>query len=122
MLIGNRLRKLRELRNYTQEYVAKKLNMTATGYGKIERDESDVSFQKLKKIAIILNIKIEDIINFNEDLVFDVIHNQTAARKDSGLAVNKLSETEKLLYEQIIAQLKEENTYLKTIIDRLQMK
>jgi len=122
MLIGNRLRKLRELRNYTQEYIAKQLNMTATGYGKIERDESEVSYQKLKKIAVILNIKIEDIINFNENLVFDIIHNQTTARNEPTHADGRLSETEKRLYEQIIEQLKEENTYLKTIIDRLQMK
>lgn len=122
MLIGNRLRKLRELRNYTQEYVAKALNMTATGYGKIERDESEVSFQKLRKIAEILDIQLEDILNFNENMVFNVKNRQGAAENEIPGANPGLVDSEKRLYEQIIEQLRQENTYLKTIIDRLQLK
>lgn len=37
--------------------------MIPEGYGKIERDESEVTFQKLEKIAEILELK--DIINFD---------------------------------------------------------
>lgn len=119
MLIGNKVKKLRELRNYTQEYMAKELNMTATGYGKIERDESEVTFQKLEKIATILGIKIEDIINFNESFVFNVMHNQTG----NGYVVNNENfENERKLFEQIIAQMKEENSYLKGIINKFQEK
>lgn len=121
MLIGNKVRKLRELRNYTQEHMAKELNMTTTGYGKIERDESEVTVQKLEKIATILGIKVEDIINFNESLVFNVMHNQTGIM--NGYVVhNESFENERKLFEQIIAQLKEENAYLKNIISKFQEK
>jgi len=118
MEIGIKVKKLRELRNFTQEYMAKHLDMTTSGYGKIERDESEVSYQRLEKIAEVLGIKVEDIINFNEKLVFNVMHNQTGIT--NGYVVNNgISSDEKSLYEQMIAQLKEENAYLKSIIDKL---
>lgn len=117
MEIGTKVKKLRELRNFTQEYMAKNLDMTTSGYGKIERDESEVSYQRLEKIAEVLGIKVEDIINFNEKLVFNIMHNNNS---NNGYVVNNgISSDEKSLYEQIIAQLKEENAYLKSIIDKL---
>lgn len=116
MDIGFKIKKLRELRNYTQEYMASQLNMSAAGYGKIERNESEVSYQKLKKIAEILEITAEDISNFNEKLVFNIMHNQTG----NGYVVNNgVSELEKKLYEQIINQQQEEIKTLKSIIEKL---
>lgn len=119
MEIGEKIKKIRELKNYTQEYMAQKLEMTQAGYGKIERDESEVSYQKLSKIADILKVSVEDIINFNEKMIFNVMHNQTG----NGYVVNNgLSEQEKKLYQQIIDQQKEEILFLKKIIDNLQAK
>lgn len=117
MEIGIKVKKLRELRNFTQEYMAKNLDMTTSGYGKIERDESEVSYQRLEKIAEVLGIKVEDIINFNEKLVFNQMNNTHAT---AGYIINQnISDQDKNLYEQMITQLKEENTYLKSIIDKL---
>ncbi|MFC6194347.1 helix-turn-helix domain-containing protein [Dyadobacter subterraneus] len=50
--------------------------MTQAGYGKIERDESEVSYPRLVRIAEILKVKVEDIMNFNEKMIFNVTHNQ----------------------------------------------
>jgi transcriptional regulator with XRE-family HTH domain len=115
MEIGEKIKKIRELKNYTQEYMAQKLEMTQAGYGKIERDESEVSYQKLSKIADILKVSVEDIINFNEKMIFNVMHNQTG----NGYVVNNgLSDQEKKLYQQIIDQQKEEILFLKKIIEQ----
>lgn len=120
MEIGTKVKKLRELRNFTQEFMAASLEMTPSGYGKIERNESEVSFQKLEKIAEVLGIKVEDIVSFNESLVFNQMNNTHAT---AGYIINQnISEQDKNLYEQIIAQLKEENLYLKKVIDRFQEK
>lgn len=117
MEIGNKIKKLRELRNFTQEYMAKNLDLSISGYGKIERDETEVSYQKLEKIAEVLGMKVEDIINFNEQIVFNVMHNQTG----NGYVIhNGISEQERKLYEQIIAQQKEEIEYLRKIAGKIQ--
>jgi hypothetical protein len=62
-------------------------------------------------------MKPEEVIAFNESLVFNVMNNQTG----NGLVINnsQFSETEKNLYDQQIALLKEENAYLKKVIDGL---
>ena len=119
MLVGEKLKKIRELKNFTQEYMASRLEMSQSGYGKIERDETEVSYQKLEKIAEVFGIKVEDIINFNEKLVFNVMHNNTG----NGYVVNQgISDKEKELYEQIIAQQKEEILYLRELVEKLRSK
>lgn len=117
MEIGTKIKKLRELRNYTQEYMANRLSMSPAGYGKIEREETEVSYQKLEKIAEVLGLKVEDIVNFNEQIVFNIMHNQTG----NGYVIhNGISEQERRLYEQIIAQQKEEIENLRKIIEKMQ--
>jgi transcriptional regulator with XRE-family HTH domain len=62
MNLGNNIRKIRELKNFKQESIAKSLNITTQGYSKIERNETDITFSKLIKIAEILEVEISDII------------------------------------------------------------
>ena|ERR1700744_3515266 len=116
MLIGQKIKKLRELKNLTQEYVAEQLHLTQSGYSKIETGEVDVPYTRLEEIAKILTIKVEDIINFNENMVFNIMHNQTG----NGLVINHhTSDNEKKLYEDQIQLLKEQVEYLKNTINRL---
>ncbi|TAE45679.1 MAG: XRE family transcriptional regulator [Cytophagia bacterium] len=67
--IGTKIKKVRELRNFTQDYVAEKLEMTQAGYSKIEQGIVDVPYSRLEQIAKVLNIKIEDIISFDEKVL-----------------------------------------------------
>jgi len=117
MEIGTKVKKLRELRNFTQEFMAASLEMTPSGYGKIERNESEVTYQKLEKIAEVLGIKIEDIVNFNEKMVFNIMNNNNS---NDGYVVNNnsISDNEKRLYEQLIEQLQEENKLLKSMLEK----
>ncbi len=121
MEIGTKVKKLRELKNFTQEYMAKHLEMTVSGFGKIERNESEVSYQKLEKIAEILGIQVEDLVSFNEKLVFNIMHNTTGTLQSGYISNNGALEKEKL-YEQIIVNQKEEIATLRTIIEKLQGK
>ncbi len=120
MEIGTKVKKLRELKNFTQECMAKHLDMTVSGFGKIERNESEVSYQKLEKIATILGLQVEDLVSFNEKLVFNIMHNQTGIT--NGYVVNNGMIEKEKLYEQIISNQKEEIATLRTIIEKLQEK
>ncbi len=62
MLIGEKIRKAREKKNYTQEFVAKKSGMSTTGYGDIERGKTDVSWSRIVSITRALGITIQEII------------------------------------------------------------
>lgn len=118
MQIGKKIKKIRELKNLTQDHMATQLGLTQSSYSKIETGEVDVPYGRLEEIAKILEVKPEDIITFNEHIVFNVMHNQTG----QGLVINQMGENEKRLYEEQIHLLKEEVTYLKSVLDRVLQK
>jgi len=116
MLIGQKIKKIRELKNFTQSHLASELGITQSAYSKMELGETEVSLTKLHKIAEVFGMSPEEIMTFNEQMIFNVMHNQTG----NGFVINKgVSDNEKKLYEDQIAHLKEEINYLKKILDKL---
>lgn len=118
--IGHKIKKLRELRNLTQEHMASSLGLSQSAYSRMELGETEITFSKLEKISEQLGMKPEEIIAFNESMVFNVMNNQTG----NGLVINnnvprEETKESKNLYEQLIDQLKEENANLKKIIENL---
>jgi transcriptional regulator with XRE-family HTH domain len=118
--IGNKIKKLRELRNLTQEHMASSLGLSQSAYSRMELGETEITFSKLEKISEELGMKPEEIIAFNENMVFNVMNNQTG----NGLVINnnvprEETKESKNLYEQLIDQLKEENAHLKKVIENL---
>jgi transcriptional regulator with XRE-family HTH domain len=65
------IRKIRELKNLTREYVAEELKMSMSGYGKIERGEVDLTVSKLIEISKILDVSIEFIFRFDVSIFFN---------------------------------------------------
>ncbi len=115
MFIGQKIKKIRELKNLTQDYMASQLGLTQSAYSKMESGEMDIPYTRVEDIARIFTIKPEEIITFNENMVFNLMHNQNA----SGFVINQTADTEKKLYEDQIAFLKEEISYLKSVITKL---
>ena len=115
--IGHKIKKLRELKNLTQEHMAKSIGISQGAYSRMELGETEITYTKLEKISEELGMKPEEVIAFNESLVFNVMNNQTG----NGMVINnsQMSDTEKHMFEQQINLLKEENTYLKKVIDGL---
>jgi transcriptional regulator with XRE-family HTH domain len=115
--IGTKIKKLRELKNLTQEHMASVIGVTQSAYSRMELGETEITYSKLARIADELGMKPEDVISFNESMVFNVMHNQTG----NGLIIqnNTLVNEERDLYKLQIETLKEEVAYLKKIIDSL---
>lgn len=65
------IRKIRELKNLTREYVAEELKMSLSGYGKIERGEVDLTVSKLTEIAKVLDVSMEFIFKFDVTVFFN---------------------------------------------------
>lgn len=64
------VRKIRELKNLTREYVAGEVEMSMSGYSKIERGEVDLTVSKLIKIAKVLDVSVEFILKFDTTIFF----------------------------------------------------
>jgi transcriptional regulator with XRE-family HTH domain len=58
LLVREKIRERRELLNYTQEYVAHKLNISQNAYSKIECGHSSLNIERLLEIALVLKADI----------------------------------------------------------------
>ena len=117
MKVGEKIKKLRELKNYTQQYMADELELSLSGYGKIERDETDISISRLEKIATVLEVDVNTILSFDERHVFNFNNNQNTMVSLRDQHINQME-----LIDKIVNQYKDENQYLKDLIFKLTSK
>lgn len=59
---GNKLRKLRKAKGWSQEELANKCRLHRTYIGSIERNERNISLLNIERIAKALNVKIKDLL------------------------------------------------------------
>jgi len=67
-VVASNIRKIRELRNYTQDYLAAKLGISQNAYSKIELGYSKLTLERLFQISIILDVEAMQIISFDNVL------------------------------------------------------
>ncbi|RZK40858.1 MAG: XRE family transcriptional regulator [Pedobacter sp.] len=65
--VAANIRKVREFRNYTQDYLAAKLEISQNAYSKIELGYSKITLDRLFHIAIILELPIIELLEFDAE-------------------------------------------------------
>jgi len=116
MDIGDKIRKVRELKGLKQEYVASKLGLSVTAYGNIERNESSLTFDRLEEIATVLEVTVQDILNIPEQLNIHSVNNAHQVGFNHHTTINDnrtCTEGEAEAYKQTIANLIKEVEYLR---------
>lgn len=109
-----KLKQIRELKNFTQEYVAGKLNLSTRAYSKIETGETQLTINRLNEISKVLGIEPLEILGFDDKQVFN------HCKQDGYIGINHINLPEKLVqqYEETIQALKEQIQLLKLLQDR----
>ncbi|MCB9203124.1 MAG: helix-turn-helix transcriptional regulator [Flavobacteriales bacterium] len=109
--IGNNVRKYRELRGYSQEYMAEKMDITQSAYGKIEKENVKITIDRLQRISEILEVDLGNLINSKNQNIFNLYNNQTA----NGYIENQYNEM-KSTYEKIISDKDDEIKFLRELL------
>ena len=65
-IVAGNIRKIREFRNYTQDYLAAKLGISQNAYSKIELGYSKLTLERLFQIAAILEVEVMQVISFDQ--------------------------------------------------------
>lgn len=116
--IEEKIRNVRELKNFTQEYMAERLGITQAGYSKIENGGTKLSYSKLSEISKILDVEVEELLSFDSQKYFNSFNNVKGS--NNGSVTIKVEDGDiKALYEDKIRLLekmlaiteKELNTY-----------
>src|ERR1700748_3626326 len=69
LMTGQKLRLLREYRNYSQEYIAEKLGITQNAYSRIENNQTRLTADRLEKLSAILNISMMELLSEKEPVI-----------------------------------------------------
>ncbi len=72
MKIYEKIGFMRQLKGWSQEEMAEQLQMSASGYAKIERGETDIHISRLEQIANVFQTSLIDLLSFGEKNVIYV--------------------------------------------------
>lgn len=121
MKIGEKLRKIRDLYGYKQEYIATHINLSISQYCKYERDETPITLEMLGKVCAIYNLSQLDFLKWDENTCFNSPENNNPI-KHKGQPVNTDGEISNKLFAQMqeeIVYLKSENQKLWDLVEKL---
>ena len=115
MHVSEKIRKIRVMKGFSQDYMASQLKMTQTNYSKIEQgDTREMTVARLEKIAKVLEVTPGDILNFDEKQVFNSTFNNQGDGYSGNITFMKDSfEQMKEQYEARIKHLEEEVAFLR---------
>jgi transcriptional regulator with XRE-family HTH domain len=72
MLIREKIKLLRKSRDWSQEYLAEKLGMSANGYGEIERGHSRITVEKLEELSRLFEVPVSELCDDEATNVFNL--------------------------------------------------
>ena len=116
-IISKKIRTLRELKGYSQEYVAGKLEIAQNTYSKIESNQTKLNTDILEKIAEILEVSIADLLS--EEPVVVNFYGVNHGSQGNFNTIENIYAGQKELYEKIIAGKDEEIARMQKTIDAL---
>ena len=127
MKINEKIKRLRELHQLSQEQMAAKLNLSASGYAKIEQGERGLDFPKLEKIAIALGMELTELLEFNDKSIICLINENSQLNQngnDIRTDAEAAAEIENLQlkirhYEEMLAQKEREISLLNQLLEAL---
>lgn len=109
---GEKIRKVRALRGYTQEYMAERLNLSnPKTYSRYETGETKLDLPQLEAIAKVLGMSLMDLLSFDEKVLFHQCNDNTVVGMHNTYHEASAKEREQLL--ERIKHLEEEVLHLR---------
>ncbi|TSJ41285.1 helix-turn-helix domain-containing protein [Fluviicola chungangensis] len=76
--VGIRIKKIREEKGISQEFLASCLNITQSNYGRLEKDDSRLSAPRLMIIAKVLKVSVSYLFGESASKIINQSNNETA--------------------------------------------
>ncbi len=125
MEVHEKIKFIRMFKDWSQEEMAEKLQMTLNGYTKIENGKVDVSLSRLKQIAETFEIELAQLFGLNDKNIFNFIENHNSSihhQQHTVHITNQLENQHELEKARLIIENQEkEIVYLKEIIELLKI-
>ncbi len=112
---SKKLKILREINNYTQEYVARVLDISQNAYSLIEKGTTKITLDRIEVLAELYKTTPSELVNINDNFYT----NPTAGEALHSNIPPNLSSFEKRMYEQTISRLEVDIEKLYNLINQL---
>ena len=110
--LASNIRLIREARSFSQEYVAVQLNITQQAYSAIEKKPEKATLQRLKEIAVILQVPLITLLG-EDEVVIQQNFNQAGG--NAGTILKNIYTNGDVL-DRLVAELKDEINFLRTAL------
>ncbi len=70
------IKRFRELKNISRQQMAADLDLSLSGYSKLERGEVDATLSRINQIASLLGVELSQLLNFDTSQIFNLNNNQ----------------------------------------------
>lgn len=114
-LVAQKIKRYREMMNYSQEYVAIMIGISQPAYAKIEQGKTKITIERLKKISEVLKVEHLHLL----DGVKISIQKIPVAEKEPISDIESLRSEIKEMYDKLIKILENQNHSLKQENERL---
>jgi len=106
---SQQIKQLREKHDLSQEYLAKKINVSRPTYSQLEKGNKDLTISQAEALARIFNISLSDLFNENDPENIDVV---LSKEKSKRLVSKKKSDTRIILSEANVKKFQEVLLYV----------
>ncbi len=111
--IAKNIRKYREIKGFSQEYMAHQLNINQASYAKLENNSTKISIDRLFSISKLLDTDISEILDLKNQTIFNQTDNETA---NAFGKVEHYYQENKEVYQQLIKSKDEQIALLKEML------
>lgn len=127
ILIGSKLKILREFRNLTQAEVAGKLHISPTAYARLEQNNAKLGIDQAQILAEVLQVSLTDLISNDSPIISFVnkengvihkgyIHNNYEQKNDDENRLLAAKDSEIISLKEQIKYLQEQVTNLTSLL------
>ena len=116
MSVNEKIRKIREAKDWSQEQMAEKLDMSLNGYAKIERGESKIYLDKLEQIAQVFDIDVIELMQSDGKNICFQIESPLGSVYQGGGETQMWIEIERLKLE--LSHAREKESLLTKMLDQ----
>jgi transcriptional regulator with XRE-family HTH domain len=113
---SKKLKILREVNNYTQEYVARVLDISQNAYSLLEKGTTKITLDRIEVLATLYSTTPAELVNVSENIYNG---NSVANEMMHSNVPPTLSSFEKRMYEQTISRLEIDIEKLYNLINQL---
>jgi transcriptional regulator with XRE-family HTH domain len=101
--LGENIRKIRELKGFSQQNLADEINVDQKTISRIEKGELSPKFETLVAISKALSVSLSQLLSFNESMIFNN-YNQYQQGGNYNAYINTEIEKVEDLYKQLLKQ------------------